>query len=133
MPPEDDSLLQLGRITEVRRAMQSWGGSPFAGVILSPLRAKDPASATTRRTAGHKAAARQISRPALDDGITYSSAYSILIPRRAISSRNISAGTSRSCNTAPRLAIAPEASICTTIEAGKAVVRIMALMSVLGS
>jgi hypothetical protein len=33
----------------------------------------------------------------------------------------------------PRLQIAPDASICTTIDAGNAVVRIIALMSVLGS
>src|ERR1039457_4961827 len=63
----------------------------------------------------------------------YAIRYSILIPRRSISSRKVSAGTSRSCKTAPRLLTAPEHIICSTMEAGKAVVRIMALMSLLGS
>lgn len=61
------------------------------------------------------------------------SEYSILTPRFSISSKNRSAGTSRSCNTTPRLSIAPEASICTTMDAGNAVVRIIALISVFGS
>lgn len=60
-------------------------------------------------------------------------AYSILIPRFSISCRNRSAGTSNSCKTPPRLLIAPEASICTMIDAGRAVVRIIALISVFGS
>ena len=66
-------------------------------------------------------------------GAPYSMLYSILIPLFSTSARNISAGTSRSCNTPPVLGIAPEASICTTIEAGNAVVRIIALMSVFAS
>ena len=63
----------------------------------------------------------------------YSTRYSILIPRRATSSKNASAGTSRSWSTAPRLPIAPEHIICRTIDAGNAVVRIMALISVFAS
>jgi len=63
----------------------------------------------------------------------YSMLYWMWIPRLDISSRNRSAGMSRSCSTPPRLVMAPEAIICTTIEAGNAVVRIMALISVLGS
>ena len=64
---------------------------------------------------------------------SYSIRYSILIPRRSTSFRNASAGTSRSCSTAPCFSIAPEHIICRTIDAGNAVVRIMELMSVLGS
>ena len=63
----------------------------------------------------------------------YSMLYWMWIPRLDISSRNRSAGMSRSCSMPPRLVMAPEAIICTTIEAGNAVVRIMALISVLGS
>ena len=63
----------------------------------------------------------------------YSIPKSIRMPRFSISPRNRSAGTSTSCSTPPRLLIAPEASICTTIDAGNAVVRIIALMSVFGS
>lgn len=63
----------------------------------------------------------------------YSILYSILIPLFSTSARNTSAGTSRSCNTPPLFEIAPEASICTTMDAGKAVVRIIALMSVFAS
>ena len=63
----------------------------------------------------------------------YSIRYSILIPRRSISSRKASAGTSRSCKTAPRLLTAPVHIIWRTMDAGNAVVRIMALMSLLGS
>ena len=65
--------------------------------------------------------------------LPYSTLYSILIPLFSTSARNRSAGTSRSCNTPPLFEIAPEASICTTIDAGKAVVRIIALMSVFAS
>ena len=65
--------------------------------------------------------------------LPYSMLYSILIPLFSTSARNRSAGTSRSCNTPPSFGIAPDASICTTIEAGNAVVRIMALMSVFAS
>src|ERR1039458_7201923 len=52
----------------------------------------------------------------------------MLTPRFSPSSRKSSAGTSRSCKTPPRLPIAPDASICTTIDAGNAVVRIIALL-----
>ncbi len=64
---------------------------------------------------------------------SYSIRYSILMPRRSISSRKASAGTSRSCKTAPRLHTAPVHIIWRTMDAGNAVVRIMALMSLLGS
>ena len=63
----------------------------------------------------------------------YSIRYSTLIPRRSISSRKVWAGTSRSCKTAPCLLTAPMHIICSTMDAGNAVVRIMALISLLGS
>ena len=84
-----------------------------------------PAQRWVKSPAIRRAAARTAAR--------YSTLYSILIPRRAISSRKESAGMSRSCKTAPRLLTAPVHIICRTMEAGKAVVRIMALMSLLGS
>jgi hypothetical protein len=51
----------------------------------------------------------------------------------AISSRNRSAGRSRTSKTPPRFVIAPEARIGMTIDAGNAVVPILALISVLAS
>src|ERR1017187_8218908 len=63
----------------------------------------------------------------------YSTLYSILIPRRAISSRKESAGMSRSCKTAPRLLTAPVQIISSTIEAGEAGGRVQRVLSLLES
>lgn len=60
-------------------------------------------------------------------------AYSMRMPRFSISLRNAAAGTSVSCLIPPGLAIVPRAIICTTMEAGQAVVRIIAVIFVFGS
>jgi len=92
-----------------------------------------PAKSTTGSSPRTKVGEFPCDQRGIRSNSRYSTLYSILIPRRAISSRKESAGMSRSCKTAPRLLTAPVHIICRTIEAGKAVVRIMALMSLLES